>query len=123
MEVNFNDVKKKDVINLNDGAHLGRVCNMTFTAPEYDVLGFTVTGCKGFRFSKQELFIPVKNVVKIGQDTVLVKWGKEEPPCPPAKKGECPPKKGGEHCPPPCPPPHCPPPCPPKERRSFDEYE
>lgn len=124
-EQTFSDLKKKDVINLNDGKNLGKVCDITFTFPENNVQGFTVTGCKGFRFSKQEVFIPISAVTKIGQDAVLVKLGKEgkpEPPCPP-HNGDCPPP----NCPPPnnCPPWQGgnPPPRPPQPRRSYDEYE
>ena len=131
MEVNFSDLKQKDVINLNDGKNMGRVCDLSFTFPESNVLGFTVTGSKGFKFSKQEVFIPIKQVVKIGKDAVLVKFGEEHPNRPPK-----PPKPD---CPPPCPPnnrpPNCLPPCPPNncppnnfppqrpDRRSYDEYE
>lgn len=124
MEVNFSDLKQKDVININDGKNMGRVCDLSFTFPENNVVGFTVTGSKGFRFSKQEVFIPVKQVVKIGSDAVLVKFGDgSERPKPP------------NPCPPPCPPNNCPPNnCPPnkyppnyppqpRDRRSYDEYE
>ena len=121
MEVNFTALKQKDVINLNDGKNMGKVCDLSFTFPENDVLGFTVTGCKGFRFSKQEVFIPIKQVVKIGKDAVLVKFGddkNERPPKPPKPDfPPCPPK----NCPPPCPPTNYPPPRP--DRRSYDEYE
>lgn len=112
MEVTFTALKQKDVINLIDGKHLGRVFDLTFSYPDNRVLGLTVTGCKGFKFSKQEIFIPMKSVVKIGQDAVLVKFGKEEELPPPPKPD----------CPPPRPPMDCPPPCPPN-RRSYDEYE
>lgn len=117
MEVNFTALKQKDVINLHDGKNMGRVCDLSFSFPENDVLGFTVTGCKGFRFSKQEVFIPIKQVVKIGKDAVLVKVGNDNqghPPKPP--QHDCPPP-----CPPPCPPNNCPPPR--GDRRSYDEYE
>ena len=113
MEITFSELKQKDVINLIDGKHMGKVCDISFCFPKGDVLGFTVTGCKGFRFSKQEIFLPLKRVVKIGQDAVLVKFGKEEAPPPPPKE---PPR-----CPPPnCPPQNCPPP---QNRRNYDEYE
>lgn len=130
MEVNFSELKQKDVINLVDGKHLGRVCNISFTFPESKILGFTVTGCKGFKFSRQEIFLPIKTVVKIGEDAVLVNLCKEEKDCPPPKKApnkrECPP----QYNPPPCPPKNSPPDCPPyysdnysQNRRSLDEYE
>lgn len=126
MEVTFSALKQKDVINLQDGKHLGKVFDITFSFPENKVLGFTVTGCKGFRLSKQEIFLPIKTVVKIGEDAVLVKFGKaEKPDCPPPKP-DCPPQN--HDCCPPCPPP-CPP-CPPRKpnnnpnpRRDYGEYD
>lgn len=108
MEVVFSELKQKEVISVTDGKHLGKVCNLTFTFPEGKITGFTVTGCKGFKFTKQEVFLPLKCVIKIGEDAVLVN-GSEPPP---------------NNCPPPNPPPFCPPPPPPPQpRRSFDEYE
>ena len=75
-------------------------------------------------FSKQEIFLPINTIVKIGRDAVLVKYGKEEGP-PPPKPPKCPPPQ--DCCPPnfppcpPCPPQNC---CPPGgNRRSYDEYE
>lgn len=126
MEVTFSALKQKDVINITDGKNMGKVCDLTFTFPENNVCGFTVTGCKGFRFSKQEVFIQIQNVVKIGKDAVLVNLGdKGDPPPKPPK----PPKRPDDNGFPPCPPNNCPPPCPPnncpppRDRRSYDEYE
>lgn len=134
-EQTFSDLKKKDVINLIDGRNLGRVCDITFTFPENNVQGFTVTGSKGFRFNRQEIFIPIQAVTKIGEDAVLVKLGKEnKPETRPPHNGDCPPQNFPPNCPPNCPPPNnCPPwqggnppphtPQPPQPRRSYDEYE
>lgn len=110
MVLTFSDLRLKDVINLTDGKNLGRVCDITVTFPENRVQGITVTGGKGFRLTKKELFIPMCDVEKIGSDAVLVKLN-DKPETP-----DCPPKK------PPCPPPKCPPPYP-NDRRSYDEYE
>ncbi len=124
MEVSFSSLKQKDVINLTDGRHMGKVCDISFTFPENNVLGFTVTGCKGFKFSKQEVFIPIKQVTKIGKDAVLVKFGEEKNDCPPkgGPKRDCPSPCPPNNCPPfNCPPDDCPPPKP--NRRSYDEYE
>ncbi len=115
MDFLYSELKQKEVIGLNDGKHLGKVCDLSFSFPENNILGFYVTGCKGFKFTRQNEFIPIKNVVKIGEDAILVKF-ENKPDCPPPPKGR-PPKS----CPPPCPPP-----CPPQnayDRRSYDEYE
>ena len=129
MEFTFSQLKQKDVISLNDGKNLGRVCDITFCYPDNELLGITVTGCKGFRFSKQEIFIPMRQVVKIGADTVLVNGmgGEKCPPPPPPKP--CPPNNyPPNNCPPNNPPPkrppnNCPPNNCPPDRRSYDEYE
>ena len=121
MELTFTQLKQKDVISLTDGKNLGKVCDITVSFPENDVLGITVTGSKGFRLSKQEIFIPIRQVVKIGEDSVLVKM-EQRPNCPPtpppAPPNNCPPKRPPKNCPPN----QNPPPFP-SDRRSYDEYE
>lgn len=109
MEVTFSELRQKEVINLVDGKHLGRVCNVTLSFPDGRVLGLTATGSKGFKFSKQNVYIPLKCVTKIGEDAILVNYGGGKPEeKPPQKRQNCPE----------------PPPCPPAQsRRSFDEYE
>lgn len=128
MEYSFSDLRQKDVINVTDGKHLGRVCDMKFTFPENKIIGFTVTGSKSFKFSRQEIFVPVSDVQKIGKDAVLVNLsdGCPKPPKPPKppRPPHCPPPFA-PNCPPDCPP-NCPPdrpPQPPYDRRSYDEYE
>lgn len=125
MEFSFSQLKQKEVINLSDGKNLGKVCDMSVTFPENNVIGITVTGGRGFRLTRGDMFIPVAGIVKVGEDTILVKLGGKDknPPhnCPPPP--DCPPP---HNCPPPnCPPPrgNCPPRQPPHDRRSYDEYE
>ena len=98
MELSFNDIKKLQVINLNDGKNLGKVCNIIFFYPENTIKGFVATGGKCFRFSREEQFIPLSEVVRIGEDVVLVKAGKGKncpPPSPPGRGMGCPPGIGG----------------------------
>ena len=106
-----------DVVSINDGKNLGKVCDVAFFYPEGNVKGFFVTGSRGFHFSKTDVFIPLRQIVKIGEDVILVNLNGK--PLPPQNGGElpCPPKPP---CPPPCPPK---PPCPPDNRRSYDDYE
>ncbi len=119
MEQTFNNLKKKDVISVSDGKNLGKVFDVEFLFPENRIKGFFVTGCKGFKFTRQEIFIPIGNVVKIGEDVVLININEKKPP------EKCPPPRPPQQCPP-CPPPQCPPP---KGgfyndgRRNYDEYE
>ena len=119
MELSFLSLKQKDVISVNDGKNLGKVCDISVSFPECNWLGITVPGCKGFKLTnKRELFIPVNWIVRVGDDAILVKPDDKKPPAPPPN----------DKCPPP-PPKHCPPPpkhCPPFEnpdRRDYGEYE
>ena len=121
MDHSFHQLKQKDVINIGDGANLGKVCDITVSFPEGNWIGITVTGSRGFKFTnKHELFIPVNFISRIGEDAILVKPEFNRPPCPPPKDK--------------CPPPPCPPsgPRPPKrpsgdfpgaDRRDYGEYE
>lgn len=110
---------------MHDGKNLGRVCDITVNFPEADFIGITVTGGKGFKLVKQDRFISVNDIVKIGEDAILVKFDGHEHCHPPERPPKRPPKN---NCPPPknCPPPNNYPPAPPpmpRERRSYDEYE
>lgn len=108
-----------DVVSVADGKNLGRVCDLAFYFPEGKIKGFFVTGSKGFRLTKSDVFIPIGDVIKIGEDVVLVKPGKSKPP-----KGDCPPPCPPQlNCPPPCPPNGRPPYNQPDPRRNFDDYE
>ena len=107
MEFLFSQIKKMDVVSVNDGKNLGKVCDIVLFYPENKIKGYFVTGSRGFHFSKSEVFIPVRQIVKIGEDVILVNT--DEKPLPPPS--------GGAPCPPPKPN------CPPDPRRSFDDYE
>lgn len=110
METSFVEIKQKDVVNIKDGKKLGRTTDIIFTYPEGRVMGIVVPGKKGFLFFKSELFIDLRNVVKIGEDAVLVDIF-----CAPK-----PTKEGGN-----CRTYPSPPPPPPKDngRRSYEDYE
>lgn len=45
-----------DVVSVTDGKNLGKVCDLAFYFPECRIKGIYVTGCKGFRFSKADVF-------------------------------------------------------------------
>lgn len=95
------------VICLNDGKNLGRVCDISFLYPENCIKGFTVTGGRGLKFMRDEQFVPWDSISKIGEDVILIKN---------EKKGGCPPRGQGkprEICPP----------CPPFGRRDGEDCE
>lgn len=111
MELSFSELRTKEVVNTQDGRKLGKVCDILLCYPENRWIGLIVPSGKGFGFKKQELFIELKSIVKIGEDVILVNVGA--------------PKKGTDkkEC--------CPPPrqnCHnewqnPRNERNFDEFE
>jgi sporulation protein YlmC with PRC-barrel domain len=129
MEFCYSGLKQKDVITVGEGKNLGKVCDLTFSFPENFIIGLTVTGCRGFKFNRQEIFIPISNVRKIGQDAILVNIS---PPdsggsVPPPPKKSCSGEKNNclssplqNGAPFNCPPDMC---QPRDSRRSYDEYE
>ncbi len=108
MELSFNELKKRDVINISDGRCLGRLTNLKLKFPQGILTGIYVPGKKRGLFScfdKSEIFIEVNKILKIGGDVILVDLRKDAIPRPPEPQPLPP-------CPPPCNP--CVPLCPPQ---------
>ncbi len=73
MEITFCDLRAKEVINIIDGRKLGKIVDIVFDSRCAKVCGIVVPGDKKlFNFKNEDLFIPWKNVNKIGDDTILV---------------------------------------------------
>jgi len=113
MEVSFTELRSKEVVNTQDGRKLGRVCDVVLCYPENRWIGLIVPGGRGFS-RKQELFLELRNIVKIGEDVILVNVG-----FPRAQKTD---KRGrGMPVPPPPPPAYG---CQGEPQgRNFEEYE
>lgn len=80
MELSFSELRAKEVINTQDGRKLGKVCDLALCYPENRWVGIVVPGKRGFAFKKTELFIEMRNIVKIGEDVILVNVGMPKPP-------------------------------------------
>ena len=90
METSYRELKCKFVVNVTDGRNLGKTTDIVFTYPEGRVLGIAVPGQNGLRlFKREDLFISLHNVVKIGADVVLVDLKNARPDG--GKRDECPP--------------------------------
>ena len=97
MELSFSELRAKEVVNTQDGRKLGKVCDVILCYPENKWIGLIVPSGRGFG-KKQELFLELRNIVKIGEDVILVNVGfPKGKPC--DKRG-----RGGPV--PPSPPPH-----------------
>ena len=73
MEYNFNDLKKKSVINVEDGKDLGKITDFILTFPEGRIKSIIVPGKKNALFSGSELIIAFSCIERIGDDAILVK--------------------------------------------------
>ncbi len=121
MELSFSELRTKEVVNTQDGRKLGKVCDIVFCYPENRWLGIVAPNGHGFGFKKNSVFIELRNIVKIGEDVILVNVGLPRKQCGKRGNGNPPPSS-------------CPPPSPRPEpyggndedfgqRRSFEEYE
>ncbi len=94
MEVSFQELKCKQVVNTVDGKCLGHITDVIFDIVSAKALGFVVpqssSGFWGFFKGSKDLFIPFNCVCKIGVDVILVELyvneNKNPPPPPPPKK-------------------------------------
>lgn len=115
MELTFTELRSKEVVNTQDGRKLGRICDMVFCWPENRWLGVVAPNGRAFCSKKQELFIELKNIVKIGEDVVLVNVGlpRKENSCKRGRGAPVPPSPhandGGFDCQP--------------NRRNYEEFE
>ena len=69
------DLKRKEVINVCDGARLGRICDLEMDVCTGTLLALVVPGparLLGLIRSCEELVIPFCRIKKFGEDVILV---------------------------------------------------
>ena len=71
MELSFSELRAKEVVNTQDGRKLGKVCDIILCYPENKWIGIVVPNGRGFG-KKGEVYIELRNIVKIGEDVILV---------------------------------------------------
>ena len=109
MELSFSQLRAKEVINTQDGRKLGKVCDIALCYPDNRWIGIVVPGSRGFCSKKNELFIELKQIVKIGEDVILVNVGMPQNRCGKRKGGFADCQNG---------------PCPaPNQSRNYEEFE
>lgn len=101
MELTFKQLRKREVINVTNGASLGKINDLKLVFPSGKLIGIYVTGkkenCLTKILKKNGLYIDEGKIIKIGNDVILVNLSNEKP-----IEQECPPPKN------PCPkPPDC----------------
>ena len=73
--ISFCELRRKEVINLRDGARLGAVCDLEVDLCSGTVCSIVVPGPPkmwGLLKSDEELVIPFRKINKIGDDVILV---------------------------------------------------
>ena len=68
MNIDYNELKKKDVIDVCSGKKLGKVKNISFTFPDGKITGVTAGGL----FCGEDSSFLFSDITRIGEDAVLV---------------------------------------------------
>ena len=85
MEINYNDLKKKEVVDVLTGKNLGKITDLIIDIKSGRILKIVVPGKKNGFLICDELLIDYDCIVKIGDDAILYKKCHPKPDCPPPK--------------------------------------
>ncbi len=75
--VKISEFQIKDVVNVSDGKRLGNIgdIEINLTTGKIDAVVITGSGkVLGFFGREEDIVIPWKNIIKIGQDVILVRY-------------------------------------------------
>ena len=72
MEISYTDLRAKEVVNLQNGARMGKIIDMIIDSNGKNVLGLVVPGVRKLFRTSEDIFIPWCNIAKIGTDVILV---------------------------------------------------
>ena len=72
MEISYTDLRAKEVVNLQNGARMGKIVDMIIDSNGKNVLGLVVPGARKLFRASEDIFIPWCNIAKIGNDVILV---------------------------------------------------
>ncbi|MEG1527967.1 MAG: YlmC/YmxH family sporulation protein [Clostridia bacterium] len=72
MDITYNELRSKEVINVTDGRRLGRICDIVISSENCVIKGIVVPQERKVFRSKDDLYIPWTQVKRIGDDCILV---------------------------------------------------
>ena len=72
MEISYTDLRAKEVVNLQNGARMGKMIDLIIDSNGKNVLGLVVPGVRRLFKASEDIFIPWCNISKIGNDVILV---------------------------------------------------
>ena len=78
MEISFDNLREKEVVNIYDGKKLGHVIDIIFERQSGKVTGVVVPGIKKFMKKSEDIFVPIENLKKIGEDVLLIRLAPQE---------------------------------------------
>lgn len=78
--ISTEELRKKEIINLCDGARLGYACDFEFNKCTAQIVGLIVEKSSGFLglSASDSALIPWSQIECIGEDTILVKFNSNE---------------------------------------------
>lgn len=74
MDISYNELRNKEVVNLCDGSKMGHIIDVLFNSDSGKIVGVVVPGEKRFFKKSGELFIPLEKIRRIGDDVVLIRF-------------------------------------------------
>jgi YlmC/YmxH family sporulation protein len=83
--VKISEFQIKDVVNVSDGKRLGNIGDIEINLSTGRIEAVIISGNNrvlGFFGKDNEVVIPWKNIIKIGQDVILVRYKGSESPLP-----------------------------------------
>ena len=72
MEISYTELRSKEVVNVTNGARMGKIIDMIIDSNGKNVLGVVVPGVRKVFRASEDIFIPWCNINKIGSDVILV---------------------------------------------------
>ncbi|MBO7215283.1 MAG: YlmC/YmxH family sporulation protein [Clostridia bacterium] len=85
--MSFNELKKKEVLDISTGSNLGKPTDLVFAKKSGKIEKIISSGRKSGFLSCESVEIPFHSVIKIGDDAILVEFLKrpreeiKPPPC------------------------------------------
>ena len=73
MEINYNELKKKEIVDISSGKNLGKISDLVIDSISGEILKIIVPGRRNCFLNCDELIIDYKCIVKIGDDAILYK--------------------------------------------------
>lgn len=72
MEISYNELRCKEVVNLTNGARMGKIIDLIVDSNGKDVLGLVLPGERKLFRANEDIFVPWCNISKIGDDVILI---------------------------------------------------